>query len=139
MKTNRSMPDAVIIPTLAYADVREAVTWLCDRFGFSERLSIADHRAQLVLGTGALVVTQRSPAAASSEMAHSVMVRVKDVDEHYRRSTQKKVEILQGLADYPYGERQYTAQDLGGHVWTFSQSIADVDPASWGGVLHEPR
>jgi hypothetical protein len=24
---------------------------------------------------------------------------------------------------------------LGGHVWTFSQSIADVDPASWGGVL----
>jgi hypothetical protein len=22
----------------------------------------------------------------------------------------------------------------GGHRWTFSQSIADVDPASWGGT-----
>ena len=27
------------------------------------------------------------------------------------------------------------AEDPGGHHWTFSQSIADVDPAEWGGVL----
>jgi hypothetical protein len=26
---------------------------------------------------------------------------------------------------------------LAGYVWTFSQSIADVDPAAWGGVLKE--
>ena len=32
------------------------------------------------------------------------------------------------------GERQYTAVDLGGHVWTFSQSIADVAPEERGGV-----
>jgi uncharacterized glyoxalase superfamily protein PhnB len=38
-------------------------------------------------------------------------------------------------ADFPYGERQYTVQDPGGHIWTFSQTIADVDPAAWGGVL----
>ena len=38
----------------------------------------------------------------------------------------------------PYGERQYTAEDPGGHHWTFSQSIADVDPASWGGTLVTP-
>jgi hypothetical protein len=37
-------------------------------------------------------------------------------------------------ADYPYGERQYTAEDLGGHRWTFSQSIADVAPEEWGGL-----
>jgi hypothetical protein len=37
--------------------------------------------------------------------------------------------------DYRYGERQYTAKDVGGHRWTFSQSIADVDPADWGGEL----
>jgi uncharacterized glyoxalase superfamily protein PhnB len=40
--------------------------------------------------------------------------------------------------DYPYGERQCTVEDLGGHHWTFSQSIADVDPADWGGVLVDP-
>ena len=36
------------------------------------------------------------------------------------------------------GERQYTAVDLGGHVWTFSQSIADVAPEGWGGVSASP-
>lgn len=37
--------------------------------------------------------------------------------------------------DFPYGERQYSAEDVGGHGWTFSQSIADVDPSIWGGQL----
>lgn len=29
--------------------------------------------------------------------------------------------------------------DGGGDVWTFSESIADIDPASWGGTLRRPR
>jgi uncharacterized glyoxalase superfamily protein PhnB len=36
-------------------------------------------------------------------------------------------------ADHPYGERQYNVEDLAGHVWTFTQSIADADPRDWGG------
>jgi hypothetical protein len=40
--------------------------------------------------------------------------------------------IINQPTDYPYGERQYTAEDIGGHRWTFTQSIADIDPASWG-------
>lgn len=40
--------------------------------------------------------------------------------------------ILHPPTDYPYGERQYVAEDPGGHRWTFSQSIADIDPVSWG-------
>ena len=43
-------------------------------------------------------------------------------------------EIASEPTDYPYGERQYTAVDPGGHRWTFSESIADVDPAAWGGT-----
>lgn len=39
---------------------------------------------------------------------------------------------LHPTTDYAYGERQHTAEDPGGHRWTFSPSIADVDPASWG-------
>ena len=37
--------------------------------------------------------------------------------------------------DFPYGERQYTAQDPAGHQWTFSQTLADVAPSEWGGEL----
>jgi hypothetical protein len=42
--------------------------------------------------------------------------------------------ILDPPADYPYDERQYTAEDLSGHRWTFSQSIADVVPEERGGT-----
>jgi uncharacterized glyoxalase superfamily protein PhnB len=40
--------------------------------------------------------------------------------------------------DFEYGERQYTAADPAGHQWTFSETLADVDPASWGGELRAP-
>jgi hypothetical protein len=41
-------------------------------------------------------------------------------------------------ADYPYGERQYTAEDLAGR-WTFTQAIADLAPEGWGGTSKTPR
>ena len=31
--------------------------------------------------------------------------------------------------DYEYGERQYHAEDLAGHQWTFSQTIAEIGVA----------
>jgi hypothetical protein len=33
-----------------------------------------------------------------------------------------------------YGERQYSAEDLAGHRWTFSETLADVAPEEWGGT-----
>lgn len=134
MNTNRSMPSSVIIPELPYPDVREAVDWLCRTFGFMERLRIGNHRAQLSFGEGSLVATQRSDG---SDVSFSVMVRVADVDAHYQQAKQSGAEIVSLPTDYPYGERQYTVEDLGGHRWTFSQTIADVDPQTWGGILFE--
>jgi uncharacterized glyoxalase superfamily protein PhnB len=63
------------------------------------------------------------------------MVRVRDIDAHCRRARRNGAWILGEPADYPYGERQYSAVDQAGHVWTFSESVADVDPAEWGGAL----
>src|SRR5258706_389112 len=45
--------------------------------------------------------------------------------------------IVNAPTDQPYGERQYSAQDIGGYSWTFSETIADVDPEAWGGELFE--
>jgi uncharacterized glyoxalase superfamily protein PhnB len=133
MLTNRSMPRAVVIPELAYPDVGEAVKWLCHVFGFRQRLIIANHRVQLLVGKDGAVVVVQSSAGDGQDSRHSIMVRVPEVREHYATSKHRGATILKPLADYPYGERQYTAQDLGGHIWTFSQSISDVDPAQWGG------
>ena len=41
-------------------------------------------------------------------------------------------------ADFPYGERQYTAEDPAGHQWTFSETLADVAPEEWGGTWVTP-
>jgi uncharacterized glyoxalase superfamily protein PhnB len=128
MRPNRSVPASSVIPVLAYRDVVAASDWLCDAFGFRERLRVGDHRAQLVYGNGAVIVTQgESPPA-------SVHVRVEDAVAHEERARARGARITSEPADYPYGERQYTAVDPGGHRWTFSQSIADVDPEWWGGT-----
>ena len=64
-----------------------------------------------------------------------MLVRIDDVDAHMKHAVDFGARILSRPTEFPYGERQYTAEDAGGHVWTFSQTIADVDPATWGGTL----
>jgi uncharacterized glyoxalase superfamily protein PhnB len=126
------VPEAAVIPELAYRDVREAVEWLTRAFGFRERLQIGDHRAQLVYENGAVIVIQRDDPAPTN-----VLVRVPDAAAHHVQAAAAGATILSEPTDFPYGERQYNAQDPAGHVWTFSESIADVDPAAWGGTLKD--
>ncbi len=59
MLANRSMPRSTVIPELAYPDVGEAVDWLCDVFGFTVRVRMGNHRAQLNVGEGAVVLTEQ--------------------------------------------------------------------------------
>ena len=136
MFANRSVPQASVIPELAYRDVTEAAAWLCEAFGFAERLRIGNHRVQLLFGNGAMVATQlRADATPEADRAtHAMLVRIEDADAHRDRAAAAGATILDEPTDYPYGERQYNAEDIGGHRWTFSQSIADVDPTSWGGT-----
>jgi uncharacterized glyoxalase superfamily protein PhnB len=131
---NRTMPAAVVIPQLIYDDVGAAIAWLCDVFGFVERWHAGDHRAQLeVPGGGCVVVTEpRTSRALHGQW--SVLVRVGDVDAHHERARAHGATILAPPRDFRYGERQYEAEDLGGHHWSFSQSIADVAPEDWGGT-----
>lgn len=152
MLANRSMPTCTVIPELVYEDVGRASEWLCKTFGFEERLRAGGHRAQLSVGDGAVVLTEArvgqgfsSPDSAEfrpprrGEVSSSVTVRVQDADHHHERARQRGAWILQPPTDYPYGERQYTAEDLAGHRWSFSESIADVAPKEWGGDSGESQ
>jgi uncharacterized glyoxalase superfamily protein PhnB len=138
MKPNRSIPSATVIPQLIYPDVREAVRWLTEAFGFSERVKIGeDHRSQMRVGEdGAVIIAdvrgdRRPPRPGES--THSVMVRVEDARAHCDHARAHGARILSEPTDYQYGERQYTAQDPVGHRWTFSETLADVAPEEWGG------
>ena len=130
------MPSATVVPVLHYPAALEAASWLCRCFGFVEHLRIGTHRVQLGVGEGAVVVTTAAnPEGAALKAGHSIMVRVQDVDEHCKRATLQSVRIINQPQTQPYGERQYTAEDLAGHQWTFSQSVENVPPSSWGGEL----
>lgn len=133
MRQNRSMPASTVIPVLAYPSVAEAVAWLAAAFGFTLRLGIGDHRAQLNAGDGAIVIV--SGAAGEPRGRDSIMVRVADARAHCDRASAHGATIAMPPTDFPYGERQYTALDFSGRAWTFSQTIADVDPRDWGGDL----
>jgi uncharacterized glyoxalase superfamily protein PhnB len=141
MKKNRSIPDAAVIPVLIYPDVRAAVDWLTEAFGFSERVRIGeDHRSQMRAGEGAVIigdVRRDRVAPRPGEVTHSVMVRVDDVGAHCRRARAHGATILMEPTDFEYGERQYEAQDPFGHQWTFSETLADVAPEEWGGQTGE--
>jgi uncharacterized glyoxalase superfamily protein PhnB len=135
LQSNRSIPNSSVIPVLAYPDVIQAAKWLCEAFGFTVRLTIGNHRVQLNVGDGAVILREKRDEEESAPLGigHSVTVRIEDADEHCRVAREHGARVTQAPATYPYGERQYNAVDIAGHQWTFSQSVKDVPPEMWGG------
>ncbi len=141
MVVNRSAPTATVVPVLIYDDVSEAIEWLCGAFGFAERLRAPGPdgtitHAQLTVREGAVMIGQRGGPFGSPRdgVNQYVLVLVDDVDQHFEQAASYGAKILQPPTDQPFGERQYTAEDHGGHWWTFSQHMADVAPAEWGAI-----
>jgi uncharacterized glyoxalase superfamily protein PhnB len=134
MLMNRSIPSSTVIPQIPYPDVTKAAEWLRDTFGFTIRLVIGNHRIQMNVGDGAIVVVEprADPATGYVDRAYP-LVRIENTDNHCEQARKHGAKILHEPEDYPYGERQYKAEDFAGHIWSFSQSIADVDPLEWGG------
>ena len=143
METNRSAPSATVIPVLVYPDVRAAVAWLSEAFGFVERVRIGeDHRSQMQIeDDGAMIVAdvseERQPPQAGA-VTHVVKVRVSDVDARCERARAHGARVLQEPIEYEYGERECTVEDLAGHHWQFTQTVRDVAPEEWGGVTVGP-
>ncbi len=139
MLSNRSIPRATVIPVLAYPDVNQAAAWLCDAFGFTVRMRIGEHRVQLNVGDGAVIVREMRADEISAPLGkgHSVIVRVEDADAHCNCAKSHGAHIKQTPVTHPYGERQYNADDFAGHSWTFSQSVVDVHQEEWGGTSED--
>ena len=140
---NRSFPPGSVVPVLAYHDVPKAIEWLCGAFGFAERLRTSPepdgtvHHVQLLVGNGAVMLRGRrggpgAPDSRHNESAISILVHVDDVDAHCERAKQFGARILNPPRTTEFGERQYSAEDLAGYHWAFSQSLADVAPEKWG-------
>jgi uncharacterized glyoxalase superfamily protein PhnB len=142
MRSNRSIPPVSVVPMLAYPDVRAAVDWLSDVFGFVERTRIGEsHRSQMSIGRdGAVIVgeardSQTAPAPGATPQ-QITRVRVEDAHEFFGRVRERidgrGGEILRPPTDREYGERDFLVEDLAGHRWEFCESIRDVAPEDFG-------
>jgi uncharacterized glyoxalase superfamily protein PhnB len=137
MKPNRSIPPFGVIPVLVYPDVRAAVAWLTEAFGFVERTRIGeDHRAPMSIGSsGAVIVADvRGELRAPQDgvVTHVLKVRVDDVATAFQRACSHGARVLQEPTEHQYGERECTVEDLAGHRWQFSETVRDVAPEDYG-------
>ncbi len=137
MKHNRSIPPASVIPVVYYPDVRAAVAWLTEAFGFVERTRIGEgHRAQMSIGADGAMIVAEPPGGHRDENradpSHQIKLRVDDVEAHFERARRHGARVLEPPTDREYGERDCTVEDLAGHQWQFSQTMRDVAPEEYG-------
>ena len=126
------------IPSLAYKDNRAALKWLETAFGFEPSEILTDGQGNIVHaemtydGGVVMIGTEwadwtRSPASLGGKNTQRVHVRIeRGIDEHCARARQAGAKIVMQPADQFYGARTYTAADLEGHYWTFSQPVRNV-------------
>ena len=144
MLVSRTTGSVSVVPELVYPDVERAVDWLCAAFGFTEVWRAGGHRARIAFGNGVVIIADadaeygRAAPTPGELRSHAVMVKVADVDAHHDHAQRQGARITSPPANYSYGERQYSAADLAGHRWTFSQAIADLAPEDWGGTSTSP-
>lgn len=122
---------AEIIPYLIYSDVPKALDWLTRAFGFTEHMRVGTPSGsmhaemmfegrKIMMGQGGEQWRLGSPGLGGTA-TQGVFVYLKDVDAHFERAKTAGVEIVCGLADHGYG-RTYTARDLDGHPWYFTEA-----------------
>ncbi len=143
MLKNRSAPHSSIVPVLTVSDVRAAVAWYKNVFGFVEHVQIGEgHRAQLGLPDGGeLVVAEVRPGRRlpNNERSHQILLKVSDAAAVLARATEEGAKVANELRDWEYGERQATIDDVFGHEWVLTQTLVDTAPEEWGGTTVTPR
>ena len=138
MLTNRSAPHLRVVPVLTVGDVRIAVAWYGEVFGFLEHVRIGEgHRAQLGLPGGAaeLVVAEVRPGrrVPTADRSHQLLLKVEDAGAVLGCAIARGAVETAPLRDWEYGERQAAIVDPFGHEWVLTQTLVDSAPEQWGG------
>ena len=141
------MPDLskrpAAVSALVYKDPFAAFEWLQTTFGLEPAMLITDAdgnfaHSEMVFGDGWIMVGNewsddyRSPASLGGKNTQTVHLQMTtDIDAHCERARRAGAEILMEPENQFYGDRSYRARDLEGHMWTFSQTIRELEPEQW--------
>jgi uncharacterized glyoxalase superfamily protein PhnB len=137
-----------ISSSLYYEDPRQAITWLCEAFGFELQLLVEGDKgrvehSELVFGGGMVMVGstdklekypfRRAPSQITGFNTQNMMVYVDDAEQHCARARAKGARIVGELETHDYGDdywsdRGYECVDPGGHHWWFFERLRDPKP-----------
>ncbi|MBA3408570.1 MAG: VOC family protein [Solirubrobacterales bacterium] len=112
---------STITPVIPYRDLRAAIDFLCDAFGF-ERQWAARRRGRRAAARRAPAGRRRDHAdgLADGRAGHAqTYVVVEDADAHHDRAKAAGAQITMELRDTDHGSRDYAAKDLDGNTWYF--------------------
>ena len=130
--SNQSTTGSTVIPGMQYRNAPDAIEWLCRVFGF-EKHAVYDGpgntimHAELTLGGGMIMLgsvnenaamrNMKTPAELGGAQTSGLSLTVKDADEIYARAKSAGAEIVEDIADKPYGGRGFACLDPEGHIW----------------------
>lgn len=145
MLRNRSVPASIILPHLVYRDVPAALAWLTAVFGFTEHYRYGSPErlgAQAYLGDACIMLGNSGTGAASVSQScrriEALTIFIDDVEAHFERAKRAGAKIVENPHETVYGEFQYAAEDLEGHLWLFSRHARNVNPEDWGATVATP-
>ena len=137
-----------IYPCLGYRDARAAMSWLCEAFGFEQRVVHPGEdrevaHAELSLGPGIVMLGSASEDMAAvdtgaftaggepdfSRIPFALYIAVEDVDAHCERARAAGADVVREPTDTDYGSREYACRDLEGNVWSFGTYHPAADSA----------
>jgi uncharacterized glyoxalase superfamily protein PhnB len=138
---NRSVPVDTVVPHLTYRDIDAAATWLTRVFHFTEHFRYGTPVSGIQMQLAKACIMLHSPREGTSSPAdlgfrtNTLTIILDDVAPHYAHAREAGATLVEELHETIYGERQYAATDLDGHLWIFSQHAHDLSPADWGATL----
>jgi uncharacterized glyoxalase superfamily protein PhnB len=112
---------STISPIIPYRELRPAIDFLCDAFGF-ERHELHEsedgelQHVELRLGDD---VIMPAPLRIGEPGHAQLYVVVDDADAHHDRAKAAGATITMELRDTDYGSRDYAAADPEGNTWYF--------------------
>lgn len=122
------------IAILVYDDIEAAYDYLMKVYGFGPGELMRDPdgnavHAEIQAGDGEFwlhteskefgLAAPKNLGGASGTMA----VMVDDVDAHHRFAVEQGATVRYEPTDQPYGYREYSAVDIGGHLWSFMKPL----------------
>lgn len=124
-----------IAPYLMYADAPAAITFLCDAFGFSERMRFPmpdgrvghcelDYQGNTLMLASVFEGFGDTPLNVGNTTC-TLYCYVDDVDAHFARALAAGATITAELLN-EHGMRRYRASDPEGHRWVFATLLDET-------------